>query len=240
MLNVQRTLKWDKLAIVLSVAAVALMLVAPPLLAQEATPTPEPTATPTPTPADVPDATPPDDGGIPLDVLDATPPDDGTPPLDVPEATPAEDGGRPADKPVPPGQLKRRGIHGTILETGDGFVIIETKFGPVTINVEDSEGFETGDRFAALLDKSPVPLDATDPTDGSFRTVTALRVKGIPGKASRKHQRAVVVDDRVVARPMMYLALSYDHRIVDGREAVQFLVRVKEVIEDPTRILLEI
>jgi len=53
-------------------------------------------------------------------------------------------------------------------------------------------------------------------------------------------QRAVVVDDQVVARPMMYLALSYDHRIVDGREAVQFLVRVKEVIEDPTRILLEI
>ena len=53
-------------------------------------------------------------------------------------------------------------------------------------------------------------------------------------------RRAVVVDDQVVARPMMYLALSYDHRIVDGREAVQFLVRVKEVIEDPTRILLEI
>ncbi|HKJ00469.1 MAG TPA: 2-oxoglutarate dehydrogenase complex dihydrolipoyllysine-residue succinyltransferase [bacterium] len=53
-------------------------------------------------------------------------------------------------------------------------------------------------------------------------------------------KRAVVVDDEVVVRPMMYLALSYDHRIIDGREAVQFLVRMKECIEDPARILLEI
>jgi 2-oxoglutarate dehydrogenase E2 component (dihydrolipoamide succinyltransferase) len=52
-------------------------------------------------------------------------------------------------------------------------------------------------------------------------------------------KRAVVVDDAVVVRPMMYLALSYDHRIVDGREAVTFLVRVKECIEDPQRILLD-
>ncbi|MFL5052805.1 MAG: 2-oxo acid dehydrogenase subunit E2, partial [Xanthobacteraceae bacterium] len=42
------------------------------------------------------------------------------------------------------------------------------------------------------------------------------------------------------ARPMMYLALSYDHRIVDGREAVTFLVRVKELIEDPTRLVLDL
>ncbi len=52
-------------------------------------------------------------------------------------------------------------------------------------------------------------------------------------------QRPVVVDGVVVARPMMYLALSYDHRIVDGQEAVQFLVRVKELIEDPESLLLE-
>ncbi|MCX8230652.1 MAG: 2-oxoglutarate dehydrogenase complex dihydrolipoyllysine-residue succinyltransferase [Alphaproteobacteria bacterium] len=52
-------------------------------------------------------------------------------------------------------------------------------------------------------------------------------------------KRAVVVDDAVVVRPMMYLALSYDHRLVDGREAVTFLVRVKECIEDPQRILLD-
>src|SRR4029077_20577440 len=53
-------------------------------------------------------------------------------------------------------------------------------------------------------------------------------------------KRAVVVDDAVVVRPMMYVALSYDHRIVDGREAVQFLVRVKECVEDPERVLLEV
>jgi len=52
--------------------------------------------------------------------------------------------------------------------------------------------------------------------------------------------RAMVVDGEVVARPMMYLALSYDHRIIDGREAVTFLVRVKECIEEPERLLFEI
>lgn len=51
-------------------------------------------------------------------------------------------------------------------------------------------------------------------------------------------QRAMVVDGAVVARPMMYLALTYDHRIVDGRDAVQFLVTVKDALEDPARLLL--
>ena len=53
-------------------------------------------------------------------------------------------------------------------------------------------------------------------------------------------ERPVVVDGEVVARPMMYLALSYDHRLIDGREAVRFLVTIKELIEDPARILLEL
>ncbi|MFL5759858.1 MAG: 2-oxoglutarate dehydrogenase complex dihydrolipoyllysine-residue succinyltransferase [Thermomicrobiales bacterium] len=52
-------------------------------------------------------------------------------------------------------------------------------------------------------------------------------------------QRPIVRDNDIVIRPMMYVALSYDHRVVDGREAVQFLVRVKELIEDPTTLLLE-
>ena len=51
-------------------------------------------------------------------------------------------------------------------------------------------------------------------------------------------ERPVVVDGQIVVRPMMYLALSYDHRIIDGREAVQFLVAVKEALEDPARLLL--
>ena len=53
-------------------------------------------------------------------------------------------------------------------------------------------------------------------------------------------ERPVVVDKQVVVRPMMYLALSYDHRIVDGKEAVTFLVRVKECLEDPQRFILEL
>ena len=51
-------------------------------------------------------------------------------------------------------------------------------------------------------------------------------------------KRAVVVDDAIVIRPMMYLALSYDHRIIDGREAVSFLARIKELVEDPRRMVL--
>ena len=53
-------------------------------------------------------------------------------------------------------------------------------------------------------------------------------------------KRPVAEGDEIVIRPMMYLALSYDHRIIDGRGAVQFLVTIKELLEDPTRILLEI
>lgn len=52
-------------------------------------------------------------------------------------------------------------------------------------------------------------------------------------------ERAVVVDGEIVIRPMMFLALTYDHRIVDGRESVQFLVKVKDLIEDPERLLIE-
>jgi 2-oxoglutarate dehydrogenase E2 component (dihydrolipoamide succinyltransferase) len=53
-------------------------------------------------------------------------------------------------------------------------------------------------------------------------------------------ERPVVEKGQMVVRPMMYLAMSYDHRLVDGREAVTFLVRVKDCLEDPTRILLDI
>ena len=56
----------------------------------------------------------------------------------------------------------------------------------------------------------------------------------------RIEDRPVVRDGQIVIRPMMYLALSYDHRIVDGREAVTFLVRVKEAIEDPARLLIDL
>ena len=53
-------------------------------------------------------------------------------------------------------------------------------------------------------------------------------------------ERPVAINGQVEVRPIMYLALSYDHRIIDGRESVSFLVRVKELLEDPARMLLEI
>jgi 2-oxoglutarate dehydrogenase E2 component (dihydrolipoamide succinyltransferase) len=53
-------------------------------------------------------------------------------------------------------------------------------------------------------------------------------------------QRPMVVDGEIKVRPMMYLAVTYDHRIIDGREAVQFLVTIKEQLEDPGRLLLQV
>ena len=53
-------------------------------------------------------------------------------------------------------------------------------------------------------------------------------------------KRPVVVNDQIVIRPMMYVAMSYDHRLLDGREAVQFLVRVKECVEGPERMLFDV
>jgi 2-oxoglutarate dehydrogenase E2 component (dihydrolipoamide succinyltransferase) len=56
----------------------------------------------------------------------------------------------------------------------------------------------------------------------------------------RIEKRPVVIDDQIVVRSMMYLALSYDHRIVDGREAVTYLRRIKEFLENPERMIVEI
>jgi 2-oxoglutarate dehydrogenase E2 component (dihydrolipoamide succinyltransferase) len=53
-------------------------------------------------------------------------------------------------------------------------------------------------------------------------------------------ERPVVCNGEIVARPMMYLALSYDHRVVDGKEAVTFLIKIKEAIEEPARLALGI
>ena len=68
---------------------------------------------------------------------------------------------------------------------------------------------------------------------GVFGSLNSMPILNVP-------QSAVLADGTIAARPMMYLALSYDHRIVDGREAVSFLVRMKECIEDPQRILVDV
>ncbi len=77
---------------------------------------------------------------------------------------------------------------------------------------------------------------------GVFGSLLSTPIVNAPQSAilgmHKTQERPVVVKGQVVARPMMYLALSYDHRIIDGREAVQFLVTVKDCLEDPGRMLL--
>jgi 2-oxoglutarate dehydrogenase E2 component (dihydrolipoamide succinyltransferase) len=77
---------------------------------------------------------------------------------------------------------------------------------------------------------------------GVFGSLLSTPIVNAPQSAilgmHKTQERAMVVNGQIVARPVMYLALSYDHRIIDGREAVQFLVTVKECLEDPGRMLL--
>ncbi|MBT7891652.1 MAG: 2-oxoglutarate dehydrogenase complex dihydrolipoyllysine-residue succinyltransferase [Deltaproteobacteria bacterium] len=79
---------------------------------------------------------------------------------------------------------------------------------------------------------------------GVFGSLLSTPILNTPQSAilgmHKIEKRAVVVDDEIVIRPMMYVALSYDHRIVDGKDAVTFLKRIKECVENPERILMEI
>ena len=79
---------------------------------------------------------------------------------------------------------------------------------------------------------------------GVFGTLNSLPILNVPLSGilgmHKIQKRPVAIGDKIEIRPMMYLALSYDHRIVDGREAVSFLVRMKDLIEDPQRIMLDV
>ena len=79
---------------------------------------------------------------------------------------------------------------------------------------------------------------------GVFGSLLSTPILNSPQSAilgmHKTQERAVVVNGEIVIRPMMYLALSYDHRIIDGKEAVQFLISIKEALEDPVRLLLKV
>jgi 2-oxoglutarate dehydrogenase E2 component (dihydrolipoamide succinyltransferase) len=77
---------------------------------------------------------------------------------------------------------------------------------------------------------------------GSLMSTPILNApqSGILGMHKIQERPMVVAGGKIEARPMMYLALSYDHRVVDGREAVTFLVRVKDCLEDPARLVLDL
>ena len=79
---------------------------------------------------------------------------------------------------------------------------------------------------------------------GVFGSLLSTPIVNAPQSAilgmHKIQERAVVIDGQIVVRPMMYIALTYDHRLIDGREAVQFLVTVKQCLEDPARMVLGI
>ncbi|MDA8905884.1 dihydrolipoyllysine-residue succinyltransferase [Candidatus Thioglobus sp.] len=79
---------------------------------------------------------------------------------------------------------------------------------------------------------------------GVFGSLLSTPILNSPQSAilgmHKTQERAVVVNGEIVIRPMMYLALSYDHRIIDGKEAVQFLISIKDALEDPARLLLKV
>jgi 2-oxoglutarate dehydrogenase E2 component (dihydrolipoamide succinyltransferase) len=142
--------------------------------------------------------------------------------------------------------LKRHYDIGVAVDTEEGLVV------PVIRNADRLSFVEIERTIADLAKRArDGKLAITDLQGGTF-TVTNGGVFGslfstpiinMPQAAilgmHRIQERPVALDGQVVIRPMMYLALTYDHRIVDGREAVQFLVRVKELVEDPERLLTE-
>lgn len=115
-----------------------------------------------------------------------------------------------------------------------GFASIEKEIGDLGLRARDGKlGIEdmTGGTF-------------TITNGGVFGSMMSTPIINPPQSAilgmHATKERPVVVNGQIVIRPMMYLALSYDHRIIDGKEAVSFLVRIKDAIEDPQRLLLDV
>ena len=135
-------------------------------------------------------------------------------------------------------------------------VAVSTERGLVVpiVRDADSKGFaqiekEVGDYARKARDGTIALGDLTGGTftitnGGVFGSLMSTPIVNAPQSAilgmHKIQDRPMVVDGQVVVRPMMYLAVTYDHRIIDGREAVQFLVTVKEALEDPGRMLLGI
>ena len=105
-------------------------------------------------------------------------------------------------------------------------------------------GYATRAREGSLTLEELTGGTFTITNGGVFGSLLSTPILNMPQSAilgmHKIQERPVVVGGQVVVRPMMYLALSYDHRIIDGRDAVQFLVAVKDALEDPARLLLQI
>jgi 2-oxoglutarate dehydrogenase E2 component (dihydrolipoamide succinyltransferase) len=105
-------------------------------------------------------------------------------------------------------------------------------------------GYATSAREGQLTLEELTGGTFTITNGGVFGSLLSTPILNMPQSAilgmHKIQERPVVVDGQVVVRPMMYLALSYDHRLIDGKDAVQFLVSVKESLEDPARLMLQI
>jgi 2-oxoglutarate dehydrogenase E2 component (dihydrolipoamide succinyltransferase) len=105
-------------------------------------------------------------------------------------------------------------------------------------------GFATRARDGAITLEELTGGTFTITNGGVFGSLLSTPILNQPQSAilgmHKIQERPIALDGQVVVRPMMYLALTYDHRIIDGREAVQFLVAVKEALEDPARLLLQV
>ena len=136
---------------------------------------------------------------------------------------------------------------GIAVSTDRGLVV------PVIRNAESLSLAEIEKSIAELADKARKNRISIAEMQGGCFTITNGGVFGSlmstpilnPPQSAilgmhKIQERPMVVDGQVSVRPMMYLALSYDHRVIDGRESVGFLVKVKEYLEDPTRMLLEV
>jgi len=135
-------------------------------------------------------------------------------------------------------------------------IAVGTEKGLIVPVIKHAEGLSLADvelsirHYAGKAREGKISVDDlsggtfTITNGGVFGSLMSTPILNPPQSAilgmHKVEDRAVVVDGKIEIRPMMYLALSYDHRIIDGQESVSFLVKVKECIEDPSRILLEI
>jgi len=129
-----------------------------------------------------------------------------------------------------------RGLIVPILRDADAMSFAEVEQGVAGYGKRAREGSLTLDELTGGT--------FTITNGGVFGSLLSTPILNMPQSAilgmHKIQERPVVVDGEVVARPMMYLALTYDHRIIDGREAVQFLVAIKDALEDPARLLLQV
>jgi len=138
----------------------------------------------------------------------------------------------------------------------DVSVAISSERGLVVPVLRDAHKMAMHDIEKAIIDFSVRAQDGTLGIDemnggtftisngGVFGSLLSTPILNSPQSAilgmHKTEERPIVVDGEIVIRPMMYLALSYDHQIIDGKEAVQFLITIKDALEDPTRLLLKV